>query len=104
MILNEQSETESIFRMMEFLHRPMHSVFDYKINSSFPKSLDDTNNEWAIPLRVQVITNRNIDYCSKFLFHTLSELSVESDELSLFEKNVRLYDSILKDDLTIEHN
>jgi hypothetical protein len=26
------------------------------------------------------------------------------NELSLFEKNVRLYDSILKDGLTIEHN
>ena len=86
MILNEQSETESIFRMMEFLDRPMHSVFDYKINSGFPKSLDDTNKEWAIPLRVQVITNKNIDFCSKFFFHTLSELSVGPEELSLFEK------------------
>ncbi len=86
MILNEQSETESIFRMMEFLDRPMHFVFDYKINSSFPKSLDDTNKEWAIPLRVQVITNKNIDFCSKFFFHTLSELSVGPEELSLFEK------------------
>jgi len=86
MILNEQSETESIFRMMEFLERPMHSVFDYKIKSSFPKSLDDTNKEWAIPLSVQVTTNRDIDYCSKFFFHTLSELSVEREELSLNEK------------------
>ncbi len=86
MILNEQSETESILRMLEFLDKPMHSVFDYKINSSFPKSLDDTNKEWAVPVRVQVITNRNIDFCSKFLFHTLSELSVKPEEISLFEK------------------
>ena len=85
-IINEQSETASISRMIELLDEPMHSVFDYKIKSSFPKSLDDTNKEWAIPLKVQVVTNKEIDNCSQFFFHTLSEFMVDPEEAELYEK------------------
>lgn len=85
-ILNENSETATLSNMLTLLNEPMHSVFVYKIKSSFPKSLDDRNKEWAIPLTVQVYTNRDIDYCAKFFFHTLSELNIEPEELSLYEK------------------
>ncbi len=85
-ILNENSETATLSHMLTLLNEPMHSVFVYKIKSSFPKSLDDRNKEWAIPLTVQVYTNRDIDYCAKFFFHTLSELNIEPEELSLYEK------------------
>ncbi len=85
-ILNEQSEIAALKNMVELLDEPMLSVFDYKIKSGFPKSLDDTNKEWAIPINVQVFTNKQIDYCSKLFFHTLSELSIEPEELSLYER------------------
>jgi TonB family protein len=85
-ILNENSETATLSHMLTLLNEPMHSVFVYKIKSSFPKSLEDRNKEWAIPLTVQVYTNRDIDYCAKFFFHTLSELNIEPEELSLYEK------------------
>lgn len=85
-ILHEQNETATLSSMLELLDEPMLSVFDYKIKSSFPKSLDETNKEWAIPLKVQVFANRNIDYCSNLFFHTLSELSIEPDELSLYQR------------------
>lgn len=85
-MINEKSEMESIARMIDLLDEPMHSIFDYKIKSSFPKSLDDKNKEWAIPVRVQVVANKNIDLCSKFLYHTLSELTIEMEESGLYEK------------------
>jgi hypothetical protein len=72
--------------MLYILEEPMQGVFDYKIKSSFPKSLDDKNMDWAIPLRVQVVANKDIDFCSKFFFQTLSQLTVEPEESGLYEK------------------
>ena len=93
-ILNEQGEIISVYAMVELLHEPMQISFDYLFEYLEPKSLDEESKIWAIPLHVEAVLNKNLDFCANYYIKTLSALSLSSEE-------VKSYQSLNKDIFTV---
>lgn len=84
-ILNEESETLAIRNMMFLLHEPMLKGFDYAIASGEPKSLDDENKSWSIPLKVTVTANKNLSFVSDYLSKNLASISMSPSEVTNYK-------------------
>ncbi len=83
--LNELSETKAICEMVGLLHEPMQLAFDYNIKSGEPKSLDEENKNWEIPIEVNAIANKNMDFCANYCIKTLAALSLSSNEITSYK-------------------
>ena len=79
-ILNEQAEINIMAELVGQLHEQMQNVFNYTITSSEPRSLNNDNNYWEIPLSVNAIANKNMDLCANYLKNTLSSVALSSEE------------------------
>jgi len=85
-ILNEQAEFNAIYEMIGLLHEPMQTAFDYTIQAGDPKSIDANNVNWEIPLNISVLANKNMDFCSEYIFNTLKSISLTNNELDNYKK------------------
>jgi hypothetical protein len=81
-MLNEEGEIQAIYLMFGILHETMQTAFDYTIKSGDPKSLDDENLNWEIPLEVTATCNKNMDFCANYFIKTLKALSLTNDEVA----------------------
>jgi hypothetical protein len=93
-ILNEKAELKAIWETLFFLNPIINQSFDYTIKTSEPKSLDDRNLNWEIPITVSVISNKNIDFVFGYLKNMLKNTSLKPQE-------VENYKSLGKDVYTI---
>ena len=84
-LINEQGEIKAVAEMIGLLHEPMQLSFDYVINSSDPKSLDDESKNWEIPIIVSATCNKNIDFCANYCMKTLAALSLDSSEVETYK-------------------
>lgn len=83
--LNEIGEVKAVSEMVGMLHEILQISFDYSIKSDEPKSLDQENKNWAIPLVVTATTNKNIDFCADYCIKTLAALSLSSEEVESYK-------------------
>lgn len=83
--LNEIGEVKAVSEMVGMLHEILQISFDYSIKSDEPKSLDQENKNWAIPLVVTATTNKNIDFCADYCIKTLAALSLSSEEVVSYQ-------------------
>lgn len=79
-ILNEQNEIKAIKKTCETVKMLAENSFEYNISASEPTSTDGGNNNWAIPLQVEVYKNSNFDRLSTLLYSTLKGISLTLDE------------------------
>lgn len=79
-ILNEQNEIKAIKKTCETVKMLAENSFEYNISTSEPTSLDGGNNNWVIPLQVEVYKNSNFDRLSTLLYSTLKAISLSLDE------------------------
>ena len=79
-ILNEQNEIKAIKKTCETVKMLAENSFEYNILASEPTSIDGGNDNWAIPLRVEVYKNSNFDRLSTLLYSTLKGISLSLDE------------------------
>ena len=84
-IINEHAEMKAINEMITLLHEPMQISFDYTIKSNDPKSSDENNQNWEIPLQVSAKTNKNIDFCANYFMKTLSGISLSNNEVESYK-------------------
>jgi len=88
LLLNEKGEEKAIDNLINLLNEQMQLSYDYSIIAGEPFA---SGNNWAIPVKVTAITNKNIDFCSKYCKQTLAALSLKCSEvkyLKSIEKNV----------------
>jgi len=97
-ILNERNEVKSLENAISLLHEPMQTICDYQIETTTPKSIDEDNENWEIPILVKAKANKNYDICAKYLIKTLKAISLTRDEVQSYtELNKLSYE------LEIEH-
>ena len=72
--------------MISLIHQYLEKSFDYTIESSSPKSINNSGNKFEIPIVVTAITNKNIDFCENYLTQTLRALSLSETEIKNFKK------------------
>lgn len=95
-LLNEKSEIETIAEMIGLLHEPMQISFDYKIQSSQPKSLDNESKEWEFFLQVSAVCNKNLDFCANYFVNTLKAISLTTAEVQTYQSlNKKVYPLIV---------
>jgi hypothetical protein len=63
----------------------MQTSLNFSISSNEPKSLDNENNNWEIPLKLRVSANKNIDFCGQYLVRSLSGISLSEQELENYK-------------------
>ncbi len=85
-LLNEEAESTAIFQMISLIHQYLEKSFDYTIQSSSPKSINNSGNKFEIPIVVTAITNKNIDFCENYLTQTLRALSLSEIEIKNYKK------------------
>lgn len=91
-LLNEQGEIKAVAEMVGLLHEPMQIAFDYVIKSGDPLSIDEESKNWAIPLKVSAICNKNMDFCANYFIKTLAALSLTAEEVETYKSlNKRVY-------------
>ena len=79
-IFNEQNEIKAIKKTCETVKMLAENSFEYNISAGEPTSTDGGNNNWAIPLLVEVYKNSNFDRLSSLLYSTLKGVSLSIDE------------------------
>ncbi len=84
-MLNEEAELKVINEMINLLNEPMQISFDYLIKSDTPKSLDNENKNWSIPLEVTATANKNMDFCAEYTIKILSAVSLSPEEVKDYE-------------------
>jgi len=84
-ILNEENEAKVIDDMAVVVKKIFDKSFDYEISAGEPKNSTSAENKWQIPLTITIKTNTNIYNASKYIFNTLSGLSLKPEEIQNYE-------------------
>lgn len=103
-ILNEKNEVKSLENAISLLHEPMQTICDYQIETSTPKSIDEDNENWEIPILVKAKANKNYDICTKYLFKTLKAISLTKDEVESYRQLNKLSYEIEVEHQGISHS
>jgi hypothetical protein len=83
--LREQNESRLIYDMIGLIHEYMQNAFDYIITSKEPRSLDNINKNWEIPLEITATANKNSVFCASYFIDILKSLSLTSEEVKLYK-------------------
>ena len=103
-ILNERNEVKSLENAISLLHEPMQTICDYQIETSTPKSIDEDNENWEIPIMVKAKANKNYDICTKYLIKTLNAISLTRDEVQSYNQLNKLSYELEIEYLGVVHN
>lgn len=83
-ILNEENEIKS----MQNVANTCKGILDYSCDFELNKSGEPTQNsknEWAVPLIVNVKFNKNTEQFKQYLFNSIDGLSMSNDEVEQYE-------------------
>jgi hypothetical protein len=84
-LLNEQAEINVIYETVGLIHEIMQNAFDYSITMGEPTSIDDESKNWKIPCKVAAKTNKNWEFCSKYLSNTLQSIGMTPQEVENYQ-------------------
>jgi hypothetical protein len=65
-ILNELAEVNSMLNLFEIVYNGFTKTYDFEIIAGNPKSVNNSNSEWEVPLSLNVKSNSNILNYDKF--------------------------------------
>lgn len=85
-LLNEQAELDLVTNIFGILYEEMQQAFDYTVNTSEPKSLDNESSKWSVNVNVVAKANKRIDFCFKTLIKSLSGICMSSEEVNSYKK------------------
>ena len=80
-MLNEQNETKSIENISIVCKQILDLSCDFSIVSGEPKQVNNNNNNWSIPIRVNVRFNKNIEQFNQYLLSSIKGLAMSTDEV-----------------------
>jgi hypothetical protein len=90
-LLNEQAEIQTVAEMVGVLYEPYQKSYDYTIKVGEPKSVDAESINWEIPLEIEVIANKNMDFCSNYCTKILTAISLSDMELENYKNLGKRY-------------
>jgi hypothetical protein len=84
-ILNELAEVNSMLNLFEIVYNGFTKTYDFEIIAGNPKSVNNSNSEWEVPLSLNVKSNSNILNYDKFFRDFLKSVSLSSDEVQSYQ-------------------
>jgi hypothetical protein len=85
-MLNEQNETISINNIANVCKEILDKSCDFEIVRGQPKQFGDDNNQWAIPITVNVIFNKNVELFKEYFYSSIRGLSMSPNEVIQYEE------------------
>jgi hypothetical protein len=99
-ILNEKAELNAVLNLFEIIFNNFSNSFDFQLNAGNPVSVDNSNQNWEIPLNLSLKANSNFQSYEKIFRDYLSSLSLSNEELASYQAlNKTVYKIIVSNDL-----
>jgi uncharacterized protein (TIGR02145 family) len=84
--LIEKAEYDELYSLFGIVFEMMQTAFDYDVKTSDPLFETDSNDSWAINVKVIVTGNEKLDQCFKTLISCLEGISMSEEEVTSYEK------------------
>jgi hypothetical protein len=78
--INEEAEMKTAWSSLFTINPLLHQSFDYTITAEQPRSFNQTNSVWSIPVKINVSTNEHIEFVFRYLKAILRQISLTTDE------------------------
>jgi hypothetical protein len=78
--INEESEIQTAWSCLFTINPLLHQSFVYTITAEQPRSFNQTNSVWSIPVKINVSTNEHIEFVFRYLKAILRQISLTKEE------------------------
>lgn len=85
-MLNEQNEIKSIANVVGTCKEILDLSCDFSIVRGEPKQKNDDNNNWAVPITVNVKFNKNIEQFNQYLLNSIKGMCMTQEEVSQYQQ------------------
>lgn len=85
-MLNEQNEIKSIGNMVGTCKEILDLSCDFSIVRGEPKQKNNDNNNWAVPIDINVKFNKNIEQFNQYLLSSIKGIAMSKDEVSQYNQ------------------
>jgi len=84
--LNEENEKKSIQNIANTCKEILDLSCDFELNTGEPKQMNNNNNQWAIPLAINVKFNKNIEQFGQYYYNSIKGLSMSESEVEQYKQ------------------
>jgi hypothetical protein len=85
-MLNEQNEIKSIGNIVSTCKEILDLSCDFSIVRGEPKQKNNDNNNWAVPISINVNFNKNIEQFNQYLLNSIEGIAMSNDEVSQYNQ------------------
>ena len=85
-MLNEQNEIKSIGNIVGTCKEILDFSCDFSIVRGQPKQKNNDNNNWAVPISINVKFNKNIEQFNQYLLNSIKGIAMSKDEVSQYNQ------------------
>jgi len=85
-MLNEQNEIKSIGNIVSTCKEILDLSCDFSIVRGEPKQKNNDNNNWAVPISINVNFNKNIEQFDQYLLNSIEGIAMSNDEVSQYNQ------------------
>ena len=85
-MLNEQNEIKSISSIVNTCKEILDLSTDFEIVRGEPKQINNDNNRWSVPLKINIKFNNNIQQFKQYFITSIKGLSMSPDEVEQYNK------------------
>jgi len=85
-MLNEQNEIKSIRNIVGTCKEILDFSCDFSIVRGEPKQKNNDNNNWAVPISINVKFNKNIEQFNQYLLNSIKGIAMSKDEVSQYNQ------------------
>ena len=83
--LNEQGEVESVVEMIGIMHELLQTSYDFALKNGSPKNLNNDNNSWEIPITIEAIANKNMNFTANYFIKTIQSLNLNKNDVETYK-------------------
>lgn len=85
-MLNEENEIKSIGNIVGTCKEILDLSCDFSIVRGEPKQKNKDNNNWSVPITINVKFNKNIEQFNQYLLNSIKGIAMKQDEVSQYNQ------------------
>ncbi len=84
--LNEKAERLIVYNLIRSIHYQLEKSFDFSLDVKSPKSVSGSNENWKLPLAINVKTNENIVFCENYFTEIIEKISLSNSDVKYYKE------------------
>jgi len=85
-MLNEENEIKSIGNIVGTCKEILDLSCDFSIVRGEPKQKNNDNNNWSVPITINIKFNKNIEQFNQYLLNSIKGIAMSQDEVSQYNQ------------------